>query len=64
MQLILFAALILPFHDGSGEVKFLGIFTSKEEAEAAIYRNDDLMGYKQVSIIYEWQLEINLYSSK
>ncbi len=49
----LFVAMLMPFHDGSGEAQLLGVYSTKEKAEANCYRALKTLGYDQPTEIFE-----------
>ncbi len=49
----LFVAVLMPFHDGSGEAQLLGVYSTKEKAEANCYRALKTLGYDQPTKIFE-----------
>ncbi len=49
----LFVAMLMPFHDGSGEAQLLGVYSTKEKAEANCYRALKTLGYDQPTKIFE-----------
>ncbi len=53
----LFAAVLMPFHDGSGTAELLGVYTTKEKAEARCYRALKTLGYDQPTEIFESVLD-------
>jgi hypothetical protein len=60
--LILFVAVLLPFSDGSGKTKVLGVYTLKHFAEARCHRAIKAQGYDQPTEIIECFLNIDRWS--
>ncbi len=49
----LFVSLLLPFYDGSGVPEVLGVYSTREKAEARCYREGCKLGYNQPMFIVE-----------
>ncbi len=52
-----FVATLMPFHDGSGTVRVIGVHSTKEMAEAHLYRGLRALGYDQPTEIFEVTLD-------
>ncbi len=54
----LFVAMLLPFSDGSGSNKVLGVYSNKERAEARCYRvARSSFGYNQPTAVFALTLD-------
>lgn len=51
-------ALLLPFYDGSGETKLLGVFTNKVDAHARCHQEIVDQGYAQPTDVIECLLNV------
>ncbi len=52
-----FVATLMPFHDGSGTVRVVGVYSIKERAEAHLFRALRALGYDQPTEIFEIVLD-------
>lgn len=55
----LHVALLLPYHDGSGKTEVIGVYDSKDRAEAACYRRHKLNGYDQPTDVIPVNLNLD-----
>lgn len=53
----LFVAMLLPFADGSGSPVVLGVYSSREGAEARCWRAIKRLGYEQPTAVIERPLD-------
>lgn len=53
----LFVAMLLPFSDGSGDAVVLGVFSTRDAAEARCWRALRRLGYDQPTAVVERPLD-------
>lgn len=57
---LLFVAMLMPNHEGSGEAKVLGVYTDKKHAESRCYRELNKLGYNQPTEVVECTQNVDL----
>jgi hypothetical protein len=53
-----FVAVLMPFHDGSGSTKILGVYETEEKAQARCYQEIQKLGYEQPTQIVPMTLDV------